>query len=598
MSSFKKFIICNPIFLLERGEERYIMKTDDEVVAEREANALRKFPNHANIVQLIALLDGPTGQSKRPTKQIVVEFCEGGAVDEMAGTVRWEERHIAAIVRSVLVALRDIHKQDLVHLDLKGANVFITRDGGLKLGDFGVCHAQFEKVYYGTRMYYSPELLRNRRLWQEYNSSLRCAPITTASDAFSVGAFVIELLFCSSSEFCTAAVSPAELVDECRRKGMAVIAGFQAHEFYGPKIRAASPTCLGFLEACLRYEPERRLTVKQLLKHPWMTGNADKGKRGVTLAGQFMAATSPLFVHTTKTDLEKLRTNARKAGIVLPNDTKATLQGGGGQPGASIPTDQVPRVALAEHTAHLPVLNYDQLLGFHRDTTEKADAHSDVASNSAPYGTKWRDVEKFLSDTSPSETQSSDGSTASWKENWLRQWDLPTNDSDTSEHDQSRESRATSDSPSNRRRPPLEEERSQPIVSEERRSGRPITGLSQPQDGQKSRRRPDAGSPESARKDDTSMRYCGHCGIQFSAKRLRNAHEREGCPRKANDEIRCGFCGLVFHGKQKRICMDSRVKHESSRCQNKANIVPAECPKCDAIYNKRRNLEIHAEEEH
>lgn len=38
---------CNPIFLLERGEERYIMKTDDEVVAEREANALRKFPNHA-----------------------------------------------------------------------------------------------------------------------------------------------------------------------------------------------------------------------------------------------------------------------------------------------------------------------------------------------------------------------------------------------------------------------------------------------------------------------------------------------------------------------------------------------------------------------
>lgn len=94
------------------------------------------------------------------------------------------------------------------------------------------------------------------------------------------------------------------------------------------------------------------------------------------------------------------------------------------------------------------------------------------------------------------------------------------------------------------------------------------------------------------------MRYCGHCGLQFRANVTRNAHERKDCPRKTNDEIRCGFCGLVFKGKLKKTSNENRVKHEASRCTEKAKVVPVECADCEAIYNRDRNLDFHVQEEH
>lgn len=80
----------------------------------------------------------------------------------------------------LLLALSHLHSQGFVHLDLKPANVFLTRSGRLKLGDFGLLlelerGAEKERVMAqakkydaqeGDPRYMAPELLRG-----EYGSS-------------------------------------------------------------------------------------------------------------------------------------------------------------------------------------------------------------------------------------------------------------------------------------------------------------------------------------------------------------------------------------------------------------------------------------------
>lgn len=76
----------------------------------------------------------------------------------------------------LLLALRHLHTGGFTHMDLKPANVFVTRSGRLKLGDFGLlleqdsgggrekdgvlAEADKEDMQEGDPRYMAPELLR------------------------------------------------------------------------------------------------------------------------------------------------------------------------------------------------------------------------------------------------------------------------------------------------------------------------------------------------------------------------------------------------------------------------------------------------------
>ena len=77
-----------------------------------------------------------------------------------------------AYLCDLLLALQHLHSQGFVHLDVKPANVFLTRSGRLKLGDFGlmmelqpggggpVNGRGREDAQEGDPRYMAPELLR------------------------------------------------------------------------------------------------------------------------------------------------------------------------------------------------------------------------------------------------------------------------------------------------------------------------------------------------------------------------------------------------------------------------------------------------------
>lgn len=128
----------------------------------REARALSDLA-HPNIVRVHDLDRAPDG-----TPFIVMELLEGRTVEEeFEQRAPLAPRRVVELLRGVADALDSAHAAGVVHRDLKPLNLFLTRDGVVKVLDFGICHYEVGDIrathaggVVGTPMYMAPEQLR------------------------------------------------------------------------------------------------------------------------------------------------------------------------------------------------------------------------------------------------------------------------------------------------------------------------------------------------------------------------------------------------------------------------------------------------------
>ncbi len=86
---------------------------------------------------------------------LVMEFCPGGNLDELLGrTGGIREDKCFAWALDLCHTLAYVHKNGIVHHDIKPQNILFAADGTIKLADFGVANRNV-----GTRMYMPPEML-------------------------------------------------------------------------------------------------------------------------------------------------------------------------------------------------------------------------------------------------------------------------------------------------------------------------------------------------------------------------------------------------------------------------------------------------------
>jgi hypothetical protein len=120
---------------------------------------------------------------------ILTELCENGSlydvIEYMAGTgTHFSEFQIWQILRQIALGLEHIHRSGVVHLDIKPANIMITQDGTLRIGDFGLStrpgHYLQDPDAQGDKYYMAPETLDG--IYEQ------------ASDIFSLGLVILELL--------------------------------------------------------------------------------------------------------------------------------------------------------------------------------------------------------------------------------------------------------------------------------------------------------------------------------------------------------------------------------------------------------------------
>ncbi|MCB0343837.1 MAG: serine/threonine protein kinase [Bdellovibrionales bacterium] len=143
--------------------------TSDNTVKERFRNEIlitRKL-THPNIVRTFDFGESETGH-----QFITMEFINGTSLDRLLHNGRpLPISDVTRILYDVIKAVSYAHSNDVLHRDIKPGNILLTKDGVVKLTDFGLARSEdFEKRFtqtgecVGTPYYMSPEQIQGKAI--------------------------------------------------------------------------------------------------------------------------------------------------------------------------------------------------------------------------------------------------------------------------------------------------------------------------------------------------------------------------------------------------------------------------------------------------
>ena len=162
---------------------------DDRARFYREAKAAAAL-NHPNIAQIYQIdeavpSDAPHGT--QPSPFIAMEYISGGTLQDRIKDAPLALSDAIKIASQVAEALKAAHAKDIVHRDIKSANVMITEDGIAKVLDFGLAKTNQSTMLtrmgstLGTVAYMSPEQARGEE-------------VDGRTDLYSLGTMLYELV--------------------------------------------------------------------------------------------------------------------------------------------------------------------------------------------------------------------------------------------------------------------------------------------------------------------------------------------------------------------------------------------------------------------
>lgn len=119
------------------------METINDVIEEIEEEylVLKDLTNHENLPEFYGIYLKQTEEENQVW--FVLELCSNGSVTDLVKSLirlglKMNENIIAYILRHTLNALEHLHRNHVMHRDVKGHNILITEDCSIKLIDYGV----------------------------------------------------------------------------------------------------------------------------------------------------------------------------------------------------------------------------------------------------------------------------------------------------------------------------------------------------------------------------------------------------------------------------------------------------------------------------
>ncbi|KDQ09760.1 hypothetical protein BOTBODRAFT_116825 [Botryobasidium botryosum FD-172 SS1] len=110
--------------------------------------------HHPRVINLYRAFNIPNGTFV----DLVLELAEGGSVQSFVdlNAKRLKEEHIAHILKEILEGLAYIHERGVIHRDIKPLNVLLTREGHVKIADFGLSTVLDSPRARATRIWGTP----------------------------------------------------------------------------------------------------------------------------------------------------------------------------------------------------------------------------------------------------------------------------------------------------------------------------------------------------------------------------------------------------------------------------------------------------------
>ncbi|KAB5553754.1 hypothetical protein PHYPO_G00042300 [Pangasianodon hypophthalmus] len=183
---------------------------------------------------------------------LVLEYAAGGEIFNQCvadNDEAFTEKDIIRLARQILTGVAFLHRNSVVHLDLKPQNILLTSAqplGDIRIVDFGLSRhvddtAELREIL-GTPEYVAPEILSYE-------------PISTAADMWSIGVLTYVMLT-GESPF---------LGEETQETYLNIS---QCNVDY-PQGRISS-LAKDFITSLLQVEPRNRSTADECLRHPWL----------------------------------------------------------------------------------------------------------------------------------------------------------------------------------------------------------------------------------------------------------------------------------------------------------------------------------------
>lgn len=192
---------------------------------------------------------------------MLIEFCEVGAVDSIMIDLEkpLTEKQIQYLCHEICQGLSYLHKNRVIHRDLKAGNVLLTVDGGVKLADFGVSAKNKQTLqkrdsFIGTPYWMAPEVV--------LCETFRDNPYDYKADIWSLGITLIEF---AQMEPPNHEMSPMRVLLKIQKSDP-------------PSLEQPSKWSKefnSFVTLCLTKDPNQRPTADELLKHPFLQSPSD-----------------------------------------------------------------------------------------------------------------------------------------------------------------------------------------------------------------------------------------------------------------------------------------------------------------------------------
>ncbi|KAJ0093874.1 hypothetical protein Patl1_25423 [Pistacia atlantica] len=274
---------------------------------EEEVKLLKNL-SHPNIVRYLGTA------REDDSLNILLEFVPGGSISSLLGKFgSFPESVIRMYAKQLLLGLEYLHKNGIMHRDIKGANILVDNKGCIKLADFGASKKVVElatingaKSMKGTPYWMAPEvilqtghsfiflILEVMQCITMRNSNI----LEAVKICISGPKFLEESLTVSSADIWSVGCTVIEMATgqppwSQQYQEVAALFHIGTTKSHPPIPEHLSLEAKDFLLKCLQKEPDFRPTATDLLQHPFITGKYQEShlvfRNSIMESGNLMA---------------------------------------------------------------------------------------------------------------------------------------------------------------------------------------------------------------------------------------------------------------------------------------------------------------------